>query len=258
MRADSMDPAAHQLARDYYDEVAPDYDRRMRREGDLIDRREKELLKRVLGDLSGRRVLDFGCGTGRISLFHRRQGAAEVVGVDVSPRMIDMARAKLASTDAAAGVEFRVFEPAAVVAPSGEAAEPFDVVTSLEVLEYFAEPAEFFATLSRHVAPGGHVVFDFLNRHHLPCRLKSHLSRQWRESGLRLHSLGDVHRMCAAADLDVVTTSGVFMSLLPLSIHSKLPLLGTRWSSVERVLDRSTLLRRVLSYRVLVAARKRA
>lgn len=261
----------HQRARQYYDRVADDYDSGFRREGDLIDRREKEILRSRLGDLSGRRAFDFGCGTGRISQFHRECGAARVLGVDLSPRMVEIARSKVDDP----AVEFRVYkpaqgEPAQSETPqgqpeqgSGSAAdpkladeEPFDLVSSLEVLEYFAEPRDFFSILATNVAEGGDVVFDFINRQNLSARLKSWLSRDWRDNGIRLYSLGQARRMCAAEGLEVTSSDGVYMSLLPISIHSRIPVIGTRWLALERVLNRSRLLRRFLSYRILMVARK--
>jgi len=44
-----------------------------------------------LGDVTGLRVLDLGCGTGYYSRLIRNRAAAEVVGVDISPEMIDQA-----------------------------------------------------------------------------------------------------------------------------------------------------------------------
>jgi SAM-dependent methyltransferase len=44
-----------------------------------------------LGDGTGLRVLDLGCGTGYYSRLIRERGAAEVVGVDISAEMIDQA-----------------------------------------------------------------------------------------------------------------------------------------------------------------------
>jgi ubiquinone/menaquinone biosynthesis C-methylase UbiE len=45
-------------------------------------------------DLRGRRVLDIGCGTGRLSSFLAERHAAKVWGVDPSQEMLDVARAK--------------------------------------------------------------------------------------------------------------------------------------------------------------------
>ena len=59
----------------------------------LWDDRQRDLVARALGDLSGRRVVDVGCGTGRISRWLAEQRAAsEVVGVDFSPATVEAAR----------------------------------------------------------------------------------------------------------------------------------------------------------------------
>jgi ubiquinone/menaquinone biosynthesis C-methylase UbiE len=46
-------------------------------------------------DLRGQRVLDLGCGTGRLSAALAEQGMARVWGVDASPEMLAVAREKL-------------------------------------------------------------------------------------------------------------------------------------------------------------------
>ena len=51
---------------------------------ELWDERQRALLKRALGSIAGRRVVDLGCGTGRMTRFFSSLGAREVVGVDFS------------------------------------------------------------------------------------------------------------------------------------------------------------------------------
>src|SRR5262249_23606328 len=48
----------------------------------------------LLPDLSGSRVLDLGCGAGQLAHYLAEQGAAEVIGVDLSERMLELARAE--------------------------------------------------------------------------------------------------------------------------------------------------------------------
>src|SRR5271155_5795025 len=64
--------------------------------------RQRELISRSLGDVTGRRVIDVGCGTGRISRWLAEDlGASHVVGIDFSAATVDAARcegSKLASS----------------------------------------------------------------------------------------------------------------------------------------------------------------
>jgi len=50
----------------------------------------------LLPEMDGRRVLDLGCGTGQLARHLATLGAAEVVGLDVSERMLALARAEWA------------------------------------------------------------------------------------------------------------------------------------------------------------------
>ena len=59
----------------------------------LWDRRQRQLLERTLGDVTGRKMLDVGSGTGRVTRWLAEQrGARGVVGVDFSQATVDAAR----------------------------------------------------------------------------------------------------------------------------------------------------------------------
>jgi SAM-dependent methyltransferase len=95
-------------------------------------------------------VLDLGCGTGSLSLLLAERGH-RVVGVDLAPRMVALARAKLAGTDA--------------VVLIGDAARPpvgerrFDVVLARHVLWALPEPEAALARWAVLLRPGGRFVF---------------------------------------------------------------------------------------------------
>jgi ubiquinone/menaquinone biosynthesis C-methylase UbiE len=64
-------------------------------EGPMSALRMRRDLLAEMGDLSGRKVLDVGCGTGSMALLIKRAfPAAEVVGLDGDPRILAIARAK--------------------------------------------------------------------------------------------------------------------------------------------------------------------
>ena len=94
-------------------------------------------------------VLDLGCGTGSLSLLAAEQGH-RVTGVDRSPAMVDLARAKLAGRDAA----FLVGDAAAP--PVGE--ERYDVVLVRHVLWTLPDPARVLRHWVGLLRPGGRLV----------------------------------------------------------------------------------------------------
>lgn len=94
-------------------------------------------------------VLDLGCGTGSLSLLAAEQGH-RVTGVDLSPAMVDLARAKLAGRDAV----FLVGDAAAP--PVGE--ERFDVVLVRHVLWALPDPARVLRHWAGLLRPGGRLV----------------------------------------------------------------------------------------------------
>ncbi|WP_329408354.1 class I SAM-dependent methyltransferase [Streptomyces sp. NBC_00704] len=94
-------------------------------------------------------VLDLGCGTGSLSLLASEQGH-RVTGVDLSPAMIGLARAKLAGRDAA----FLVGDAAAP--PVGE--ERFDVLLVRHVLWTLPDPARVLRHWRALLRPGGRLV----------------------------------------------------------------------------------------------------
>jgi SAM-dependent methyltransferase len=102
----------------------------------------------------GERVLDVGCGCGGTTLeLARRVGeSGEVVGVDLSGPMLELARERAAGTP---GVEFRQAD--AQTADLGE--QRFDLIFSRFGVMFFADPVAAFTNLRRTLAPGGRLGF---------------------------------------------------------------------------------------------------
>lgn len=105
-------------------------------------------------------ILDVGCGTGSEVLALARAGH-RVVGVDISPRMLALAREK--ANAKAPGLDVRFFDGVAAQ-PQPEWGGPFDVVYSAYgVVNLEPDPAATMRALAKVVRPGGHLIVGTLN-----------------------------------------------------------------------------------------------
>jgi demethylmenaquinone methyltransferase/2-methoxy-6-polyprenyl-1,4-benzoquinol methylase len=98
----------------------------------------------------GERVLDCACGTGDLTRLFAKSPAAEVVGADFTPQMLDIAREKTTE----AGVDYR--EADAMALPFDDAS--FDVVSIAFGIRNVAEPPRAMAEFHRVLRPDGRLV----------------------------------------------------------------------------------------------------
>jgi len=112
---------------------------------------------------AGGRVLEVGCGTGRILLPIARAGCA-ITGIDGSKQMLERCRVNLAAEPAAVQSritlaqhdmrDFNLAEQFTLIIA------PFRVVQHLTTID---DQLQFLATVARHLAPQGRLVFDVFN-----------------------------------------------------------------------------------------------
>ena len=104
-----------------------------------------DLMQRLPEELSPRRIIDLGCGTGEITLsLKRRWPEAEVTGLDSAPAMLAKARAL--------GDEVRWIE-ADIASWSPE--RPFDLIFSNAALQWLDGHEALFPRLLQALAPKG-------------------------------------------------------------------------------------------------------
>jgi 2-polyprenyl-6-hydroxyphenyl methylase/3-demethylubiquinone-9 3-methyltransferase len=108
--------------------------------------------------LAGARVVDVGCGGGILSESLARKGA-EVIGIDVAPRVLAIARLHLHESELE--VDYREMT---VEALAQEAPQSFDVVTCMEMLEHVPDPPSIVRAVHDLLKPGGQAFFSTLNR----------------------------------------------------------------------------------------------
>lgn len=110
-------------------------------------------LLRLLGEVEGLQVLDAGCGTGYLARLLARQGA-EVQGVDLSPRLLEIARE--AEGRGPLGIDYHEADLAALPLED----EAFDAVVSNVVLQDVRRLETALRELHRVLRPGGRFVFS--------------------------------------------------------------------------------------------------
>jgi len=116
---------------------------------------EEPVVRRLVGDPQGLKVVDLGCGTGRHTLWLARSGAI-VTAVDFSSAMLAEARAK----PGAETVRFLSHDLATPLPlPSGE----FDLAVSGLVLEHLRDLRGFFREMRRVVRDRGRAVISAMH-----------------------------------------------------------------------------------------------
>ena len=118
-----------------------------------VDRRWRRALVREARVRPGERVLDVATGTADVALeFARRTSAGVVAGVDPSPGMLEVARAKCAR----AGAAIELIEGDALALPLPDSS--FDVVTIAFGLRNLPDYAAGVREMARVLRPGGRLL----------------------------------------------------------------------------------------------------
>lgn len=138
--------------RAYYDEFSKSYEDHRRPNRDdgyhaLVDDLEVELTTRYG---TGKDILECGCGTGLI-LERIREHARRAVGIDLSPGMLALARAR--------GLD--VHEGSVTKLPFEDAS--FDVTCSFKVLAHVPEIGKALSEMARVTRPGGVILAELYN-----------------------------------------------------------------------------------------------
>ena len=135
------------------------------------DRRWKERLVDYASDLGGAHALDLATGTGDVAFALAERGA-RVVGLDITPRMIELARAKSNGAgrpraEGASGAGFQPGDTRFLVGDMGAlpfADQVFDVVTTGYGLRNVPDLALAIAEIHRVLKPGGQLLSLDFNR----------------------------------------------------------------------------------------------
>jgi 2-polyprenyl-6-hydroxyphenyl methylase/3-demethylubiquinone-9 3-methyltransferase len=109
-------------------------------------------------DITGKRIVDVGCGGGILTEGLATQGA-DALGIDLSEELIDVA--ELHGLESGVNTHYQKISAEAL---AQEQPESFDHVTCMEMLEHVPDPGSIIAACAMMVKPGGMVFFSTLNR----------------------------------------------------------------------------------------------
>jgi len=115
-------------------------------------------IERLAGGLSGKRIVDIGCGGGILAEAMAAKGAT-VTGIDLAEKPLKVAMLHRMETNSV--VDYRLTSAEALAAGEPGA---FDVVTCMEMLEHVPEPPSVVQACAQLVKPGGLVFFSTINR----------------------------------------------------------------------------------------------
>lgn len=112
----------------------------------------KEYMFHAMGDIRGKKILDFGCGEGELSTQLAKLGAL-VTGIDISPELIEIANKRAELDHVAENVQFHVAD----VLKSPPQPAHFDILICYAVLHH-VDINQTFPILLHAVKPGGLVI----------------------------------------------------------------------------------------------------
>jgi SAM-dependent methyltransferase len=227
------------MSASHFDRVAPGYDESLPRH--VVEHYLRKRVGFVLDHCPRGRALDVGCGTGTLAA---RLAAAgyEAVGVDPSAGMLEVLKRRRNGVRAVQG--------SGVALPFEE--DSFDLVLSVGVLHHVASPRDVRRTLSEMVRvakPSGRVlVWDHNPRNPYWRSLMARVPQDSGDERLipEAELLSDLRD--AGAEILLTTQLGLVPDFTPRALVPAA-------ARVERLAERTPLLRRLCAHNVILAAK---
>ena len=126
---------------EFFDRLASGWDAEMVRSDEII-----RIILDNAGVTAGKNVLDVACGTGVLVPDYLKRGVASVTGIDISPKMVEIARGKFPQesvTILCGDVETAAFD------------RQFDCIVVYNAFPHFPDPERLIRTLAGLLTPGG-------------------------------------------------------------------------------------------------------
>jgi ubiquinone/menaquinone biosynthesis C-methylase UbiE len=139
----------------------------------------RDLVATTFDDLAGqlteaRRLVDVGCGPGQFTIMAaERLPQAEVVGIDLAPTMIELARGHAAGSPAERRLLFQVGDAMALPLPDST----FDAAMSSGSIKQWPDASRGLTEIHRVLAPGGRAFVLEINKEAPPAAIEAQRRR---------------------------------------------------------------------------------
>ena len=126
---------------EFFDRLAPQWD------ADMV--KNDEIIEKILDNAavsSGKTVLDVACGTGVMIPYYMKRGVAAVTGIDISPKMVEIARGKFTQ------------ENVEILCIDAEKTDPdrkYDCIVIYNAFPHFPDQEHLIKMLSGKLTEGG-------------------------------------------------------------------------------------------------------
>jgi len=184
--------------------------------------RQVEILKSLADTWTGKRVLEIGCGTGRITAELVRWGA-NVVATDISEEMLHVAAARFDGADLSRTPRFRVMSVFDIDVDLRE----YDFVIMINVMGRLSNAGEAIRGIASKMSAQGRLIFTFpcLTSILLPVGLIVNLRGRslTRDVTSRWYSPRTIEDLCRSAGMDVVRFRGNHYVPVPRLLFPMLP-----------------------------------
>ena len=117
-----------------------------------------DYIEKYAGDLTGRSILDIGCGGGILAEALAVKGA-QVTGIDMAEKSIRVAQLHLHESRLAVD-----YQKTSVEQMAAQETTEFDVITCLEMLEHVPDPTSVIQAAATLLKPGGNLFISTINR----------------------------------------------------------------------------------------------
>jgi 2-polyprenyl-3-methyl-5-hydroxy-6-metoxy-1,4-benzoquinol methylase len=185
-------------------------------------RRQIEILRSFCPDWRGKKVLEIGCGTGRITESLARWGA-RVTATDISREMLEVARDRLRSLADLPTPEFRVMS----VFECDLDLRAYDFIVMVNVLGRLSDPARAIREIASRMGGQGTLIFSFpcLTSVLLPAALVVNLRGRslTRDVTSRWYAPKTIREYCSDAGLEIVGFRGNHYVPVPRLLFATLP-----------------------------------